>query len=86
MRFLANRDEHLHFGLLTDFADAPAETLPEDEALLLLARSGIEELNEKYAGAGRADTVSSCSIARAAGTRGSGGGWATSASAASSPT
>ncbi len=48
VRFLANRDDHLHFGLLTDFQDAPAETLPEDELLLWLARKGIEELNEKY--------------------------------------
>ena len=49
VRFLANRDDHLHFGLLTDFADAALETLPEDEALLGHARSGIEALNEKYA-------------------------------------
>ena len=28
VRFLANRDEHLHFGLLTDFRDAHQETLP----------------------------------------------------------
>ena len=28
VRFLANRDPHLHFGLLTDFLDAPAERLP----------------------------------------------------------
>ncbi len=48
VRFLANRDDHLHFGLLTDFRDAREETLPEDEALLLLARNRIEELNEKY--------------------------------------
>ena len=48
IRFLANRDEHLHFGLLTDFPDAPQETLAGDKALLLLARNRIEELNEKY--------------------------------------
>ncbi|MBI5580107.1 MAG: cyclic beta 1-2 glucan synthetase [Deltaproteobacteria bacterium] len=48
VRFLANRDGHLHFGLLTDFGDAIAETLPEDEPLLRLARQRIEELNEKY--------------------------------------
>jgi cyclic beta-1,2-glucan synthetase len=48
VRFLANRDKHLHFGLLTDFRDAREETLPEDEPLLRLARQGIEELNEKY--------------------------------------
>ncbi|MGH8754474.1 MAG: cyclic beta 1-2 glucan synthetase, partial [Burkholderiales bacterium] len=48
VRFLANRDENLHFGLLTDFRDAHEETLPEDEPLLRLARKRIEELNEKY--------------------------------------
>ncbi len=48
VRFLANRDENLHFGLLTDFRDAHEETLPEDEPLLRLARQRIEELNEKY--------------------------------------
>ena len=48
VRFLANRDEQLKFGLLTDFCDAHEETLPEDRALLLLARTRIEELNEKY--------------------------------------
>src|SRR5207244_7480009 len=47
VRFLANRVANLHFGLLTDFRDAPEETLPEDEPLLQLARSRIEELNEK---------------------------------------
>jgi cellobiose phosphorylase len=48
VRFLANRDDNLHFGLLTDFQDASEKTLPEDEQLLLLARQKIEELNEKY--------------------------------------
>ena len=48
VRFLANREKHLHFGLLTDFRDADAETLPEDETLLRLARQRIEELNGKY--------------------------------------
>ncbi len=48
VRFLANRDEHLHFGLLTDFCDAPTQTLPEDEPLLRLARERIEGLNAKY--------------------------------------
>jgi cyclic beta-1,2-glucan synthetase len=48
VRFLANRDEHLHFGLLTDFRDAPEETLPEDEPLLRLAQKRIQGLNEKY--------------------------------------
>ncbi len=48
VRFLANRDDSLHFGLLTDFRDAPAQTQPEDEPLLRLAVQGIEALNEKY--------------------------------------
>lgn len=51
VRFLANRDEHLHFGLLTDFRDASEETLSEDESLLGLAQKGIQGLNEKYRGA-----------------------------------
>ena len=31
---LANRDQHLHFALLTDFRDAPEAILPEDQGLL----------------------------------------------------
>jgi cyclic beta-1,2-glucan synthetase len=52
VRFLANRDENLHFGLLTDLRDAAVETLPEDEPLELLTRQRIEELNQKYRDAG----------------------------------
>jgi cyclic beta-1,2-glucan synthetase len=48
VRFLANRDDSLHFGLLTDFGDANEETLPEDAPLLRLAQRRIEELNGKY--------------------------------------
>ncbi len=48
VRFLANRDENLRFALLTDFPDAPAEKMAEDEALLQRARDGIEALNAKY--------------------------------------
>ncbi len=48
VRFLANRDVHLHFALLTDFLDAPQERLPEDAGLLHLAVQGIEALNRKY--------------------------------------
>ena len=55
VRFLANRDDNLSFGLLTDFRDAPEETGPEDEPLLRLARKRIEELNEKY-GDAKGDT------------------------------
>jgi cellobiose phosphorylase len=48
VRFLANRDDHLRFALLTDFADAPQQTLPQDAPLLELAARRIAELNEKY--------------------------------------
>ena len=48
VRFLANRDDNLHFGLLTDFRDAREETLAEDEPLLRHARQRIEDLNTKY--------------------------------------
>ena len=48
VRFLANRDAHLHFGLLTDFSDAREESLPADEPLLRLAEARINVLNRKY--------------------------------------
>jgi hypothetical protein len=48
VRFLANRDEHLHFALLTDFPDAGRQTMPEDESILEFARNRVEALNRKY--------------------------------------
>jgi cyclic beta-1,2-glucan synthetase len=48
VRFLANQDENLYFGLLTDLKDAVAETMPEDAALIMLAEGRIAALNEKY--------------------------------------
>ncbi len=50
---LANRDEHLHFALLTDFRDAPTAVLLGDDSLLQRARVGIELLNRKYISNGR---------------------------------
>ncbi len=50
VRYLGNRDAHLHFALLTDFADASEEKLPQDDARLARARDRIDELNRKYAG------------------------------------
>jgi hypothetical protein len=38
-----------HFALLTDFLDAPNETMPDDVAILEAAAQGIAALNEKYA-------------------------------------
>ena len=49
VRYLANRDDHLHFALLTDFLDAPQESMPQDAELVRLAKDGIEQLNQKYA-------------------------------------
>jgi cellobiose phosphorylase len=48
VRFLANRDAHVNFVLLTDFQDAAQEKMPEDDALLERAGEGIRSLNEKY--------------------------------------
>jgi cellobiose phosphorylase len=50
VRYLANRDNCLHYALLTDFLDAPAEAQPEDDGLLRLARDRIEALNDRYPG------------------------------------
>src|SRR5262249_12753122 len=46
---LANPDPRLYFALLTDFADAPAEHMPEDESLVRLAVEGARALNARYA-------------------------------------
>jgi cellobiose phosphorylase len=48
IRYLGNRDPHLFFALLTDFRDAPEQTLPDDEALLAHARTAVQALNETY--------------------------------------
>ena len=48
IRYLGNRDANLFFALLTDFRDASAQSLPEDDALLAHVRAGVEALNETY--------------------------------------
>ncbi|MBI5528971.1 MAG: cyclic beta 1-2 glucan synthetase, partial [Deltaproteobacteria bacterium] len=48
LRYLANRDPNLWFGLLTDFVDAGRERVDGDETLLAQAAGGIEDLNGKY--------------------------------------
>src|SRR6266581_1287883 len=52
IRYLGNTDANLHFALLTDFADAPRESMPEDEEYIDIVARGIEELNRRY-GEGR---------------------------------
>jgi cyclic beta-1,2-glucan glucanotransferase len=48
VQYLANRDKHIFFALLSDFADADTETLSDDESILSAARAGIERLNRRY--------------------------------------
>lgn len=54
VRYLANRERHLHFALLTDLGDADEAVKPADAALIEQARAGIEGLNRKYVD-GRSD-------------------------------
>ncbi len=48
IRYLGNRDANLFFALLTDFHDAPVQTLPDDDALLAYARAAVQALNKTY--------------------------------------
>ena len=48
LRYLANRDPNLWFGLLTDFGDATGEHVEGDDALLAQAIDGINAHNERY--------------------------------------
>ncbi len=52
MQFLANRETHLHFAVLSDFTDAATETTPDDAAIVHAAREGIAALNRQYAADG----------------------------------
>ncbi len=46
---LGNIDPHIHFAILSDFPDAPTETLPHDAEILDAARAGIAALNARHA-------------------------------------
>jgi len=52
IRYLGNTDANLHFSLLTDFADALQQSMPEDAEYIDIVTRGIEELNRRH-GAGR---------------------------------
>jgi cyclic beta-1,2-glucan synthetase len=52
VHYLANPDRQLSFALLTDFSDAPQETLPGEDAILAEAVAGVERLNSRYAAGG----------------------------------
>jgi cellobiose phosphorylase len=48
IRYLGNTDANLRFALLTDFADAPQQSMPEDTEYIDVVARGIEELNHRY--------------------------------------
>jgi cyclic beta-1,2-glucan synthetase len=48
LHYLSNDDPNLHFALLTDLADAPAQDMPDDDALLERASAGIRQLNRAH--------------------------------------
>ena len=48
VQFLANREAHIHFALLSDFADATTETRPDDAEIVAAAVAGIRDLNARY--------------------------------------
>ena len=52
IRYLGNSDPQICFALLSDFADAPRQHMPEDAEYLEIVAQGIEELNRRH-GAGR---------------------------------
>ena len=82
IHYLANPDPQLRFALLTDFADAPHETMPEDDAYL---RDALERVAgpQRALSAATGPTNSSSSTAAGSGTRRRAAGWAGSGSAAS---
>lgn len=50
VHYLANRDERIYFGLLSDFSDADTEETSSDATLLATAQSGIDDLNRRHGG------------------------------------
>jgi cyclic beta-1,2-glucan synthetase len=48
VRFLANKDPHLHFGLLGDYPDAHEASRPGDAAILDRAKQRVDDLNAQH--------------------------------------
>ncbi|MCC8189060.1 MAG: cyclic beta 1-2 glucan synthetase [Planctomycetes bacterium] len=48
IQYLNNRGDNIHFGLITDFPDAPQEVMPDDAELLELLVAGIDRLNARH--------------------------------------
>jgi cyclic beta-1,2-glucan synthetase len=51
VHYLANPDGHVHFAVLSDWIDAAAERMPDDDGLLGAARAGIARLNQRHGSA-----------------------------------
>jgi len=51
VHYLANPDGDIRFALLSDWADAPTEHAPGDDAILAAVQDGIARLNERYGAA-----------------------------------
>jgi cyclic beta-1,2-glucan synthetase len=48
VHYLANPDGDVYFAVLSDWMDAPAEHMPDDDATLAAAREGIARLNRRH--------------------------------------
>ncbi|MCI0361485.1 MAG: cyclic beta 1-2 glucan synthetase, partial [Planctomycetaceae bacterium] len=48
LHFLSNSDPNFRFALVTDYVDAPHQTMPADRELVDYAIERIRELNERY--------------------------------------
>jgi len=48
VRYLANAEEHVVFGILADFRDADSETLANDSEIFAFAKRRIQELNDRH--------------------------------------
>ncbi len=48
IHYLSNNDPNLYFAILSDFADAPHEIMPDDKSILELANKKILDLNKNY--------------------------------------
>src|SRR5512132_3267523 len=51
IHYLGNTDANLRFSLLSDFSDAPRQSMPEDAEYIDIVARGVEELNRRH-GAG----------------------------------
>ena len=79
VHYLANPAGDLRFALLSDWTDAPQETMPGDDELLAMTIEGIARLNQRHGAAPDGASDFSFSTDGAAGTTASESGWGGSA-------